>query len=85
MEPEYKDGVFKVWTKLGEDEDGPVLCQVDSDCATSFPNADVAICGSVYSKTGLDPVDNDGVRDIELIMYGIPGFDNVAQGFLAIF
>lgn len=33
----------------------------------------------------MDPVNNDDIRNIELIMYGIPGFDNVAQGFLAIF
>ena len=55
------------------------------DCKAAFPSADVAVCGSVYTATGLDPIDNDGIRDIELIMYGIPGFDNVAQGFLSIF
>ena len=52
---------------------------------TAFPDADVAVCGNIYSATGLDPIDVDGIRDIELIMYGIPGFDNFAQGFLSIF
>lgn len=85
LEPEYINGVFQTWSKLGENEDGPVLCKVDADCVSAFPNAEVAVCGSVYGATGLDPIDHDGVRDIELIMYGIPGFDNVAQGFLAIF
>ena len=33
----------------------------------------------------MDPLEYDGIRDIDLIMYGIPGFDNVFQGFLTIF
>lgn len=57
----------------------------DKDCAEAFPDAEVHICGNVYDKAGLDPVDYDDVRNIELIMFGIPGFDNVAQGFLTIF
>ena len=84
-EPQYTDGVFKAWTKLGDDGDGPVLCHLDSQCIDAFPDAEVAVCGSIYEKTGLDPIDHDDIRNIELIMYGIPGFDNVAQGFLAIF
>ena len=85
VEPTYIDGVFKIWTKLGDDEEGPALCKVDADCASLFPDAEVAVCGNVYGATGLDPVDHDGIRDIQLIMYGIPGFDNVAHGFLTIF
>ena len=34
---------------------------------------------------GMDPIEYDDIREIELIMYGIPGFDNVGQGFLTIF
>ena len=84
-EPIFEDGVFEIWTKLGDDGDGPVLCKEDIDCAIAFPDVEVAVCGNVYGATGLDPIDHDGIRDIELIMYGIPGFDNVAQGFLTIF
>lgn len=43
------------------------------------------VCSTVYKKYGLDPIDHDDVRNIELIMYGIPGFDNVAQAFLTVF
>lgn len=43
------------------------------------------LCGRVYEEYGLDPIEYDDIRNIELIMYGIPGFDNVAQGFLTIF
>ena len=39
----------------------------------------------MYKTFGKDPLEYDGIRDIEAIMYGIPGFDNVAQGFLTIF
>ena len=73
------------WPKLGDDDDGPVLCAEDADCAEAFPGAEIAICGTVYEKAGLDPIEYDGIRDIELIMYGIPGFDSVGQGFLTIF
>ena len=33
----------------------------------------------------MDPADYDDIQEIELIMYGIPGFDNVGQAFLTIF
>lgn len=62
-----------------------ILCHTDDQCKAAFPDDDVAICGAVFEKFGLDPIDYDGIRDIELIMYGIPGFDNVGQGFLTIF
>lgn len=62
-----------------------MLCAVDADCAAGFPDAPVAICATVFDKYGLDPLEVDGIRDIELIMYGIPGFDSVPQGFLTIF
>ena len=85
-EPEFDaDGNFVIWEKLGDDGDGPMLCLTDEDCAKEWPDAEFAICGTVYEKTGLDPNDVDGILDIELIMYGIPGFDNVAHGFLTIF
>ena len=52
----------------------------------AFPDkGEKAICGTVYESFGKDPLEYDGIRDIEAIMYGIPGFDNVAQGFLTIF
>lgn len=79
------DGNFLEWRKLGADEDGPVLCEFDSDCAAAFPGAEVALCGTVYKKYGLDPMKHDEIRNIELIQYGIPGFDNVFQAFLTIF
>ena len=81
---ENEDGKL-FWKKLGDDGDGPVLCAVDEDCAFAFPDAEIAICGTVYEKAGLDPIEYDDIRNIELIMYGIPGFDNVGQGFLTIF
>lgn len=76
---------FISWPKSGEDDDGPVLCREDSQCIDAFPDDDFAICGTVFEKFGLDPIEHDGIRDIELIMFGIPGFDNVGQGFLTIF
>lgn len=33
----------------------------------------------------MNPNEYDDISNIELIMYGIPGFDNVAHGFLTIF
>ena len=74
-----------IWVKLGDDGDGPTLCLTDEDCAAEWPDKEIAICGTVYDKAGLDPNEVDGIIDIELIMYGIPGFDNVAHGFLTIF
>ena len=79
------NGNFLIWEKLGDDGDGPVLCLEDVDCEIAFPEADVAVCGTVYEAANVDPNEVDGIRDIELIMYGIPGFDNGAQGFLTIF
>lgn len=85
-ELEINDDTGKLyWPKLGDDGDGPVLCAEDVDCAFAFPDAEIAICGTVYEKAGLDPIEYDDIRNIELIMYGIPGFDNVGQGFLTIF
>ena len=43
------------------------------------------MCGTVYDKYGLDPIEHDDIRNIELIMYGIPGFDNVGQALVTIF
>ena len=83
-EPTYdKDKTFVNWEKLGDD--GPVLCFEDADCAAEFPDAEYAVCGTVYEEAGVDPNEYDDILNIELIMYGIPGFDNVAQGFLTIF
>jgi len=62
-----------------------MLCSTDDQCREAFPDDEFAICGTVWEKHGLDPLEHDGIRDIELIMYGIPGFDNVGQGFLTIF
>ena len=45
----------------------------------------MSICGAVYDKYGLDPAEYDGVKDMELLMYDIPGFNNVGQAFLTIF
>lgn len=71
------EGNFVMWEKIGEFDDGPSLCADDAHCKTLFPDEEVHICGTVYEKYGLDPIEYDGIRDIELIMYGIPGFDNV--------
>ena len=79
------DGSFKEWPKLLDDDGGPMLCLTNSDCAEGFPDAEEAICGTVYEEFGVDPIEYDDIRNIELIMYGIPGFDNVFQGFLTIF
>ena len=65
--------------------DGPVLCSTDDDCKEAFPDETVHVCATVYEHYGVDPDEYDGIRDIDLIMYGIPGFDNVMQGFLTIF
>ena len=74
------------WPKLGEDDDAIMLCRDDEQCRTAFPDfKDTAVCGTTFKQFDLDPIDHDGIRDIELIMYGIPGFDNVGQGFLTIF
>ena len=58
---------------------------MNEDCKEAFPDATVNLCATVYEHYGVDPDEYDGIRDIELIMYGIPGFDNVMQGFLTIF
>lgn len=80
------DGNFVSWPKLGEDDDSIMLCRDDSQCKDAFPDYEAtAVCGTTWDQFGLDPIDHDGIRDIELIMYGIPGFDNVGQGFLTIF
>jgi len=80
------DNNFVRWPKLGEDDDELMLCRDDAQCREAFPDfADTAVCGTVFEEFGLDPIEHDGIRDIELIMYGIPGFDNVGQGFLTIF
>lgn len=80
-----EDGNFVMWEKIGEFDDGPSLCADDDHCKTLFPEEDVHICGTVFEKYGLDPIEYDGIRDIELIMYGIPGFDNVGQALLTVF
>ena len=55
-----------------------MLCATDSDCLKAFPDkGELAICGTVYKQFGKDPIEYDDIRNIELIMYGIPGFDNV--------
>ena len=80
-----EDGTFKEWVKLIDGED-PVLCATDAFCQETFPDkGEDAVCGTVFEKYGLDPIEYDGIRDIGLIQYGIPGFDNVFQGFLTIF
>ena len=76
---------FVTWPKSGEADNEIALCKTDVQCAELFPDDDVAICGAVYEKYGVDPVVHDNIRDIELIMYGIPGFNNVAQSLLTIF
>lgn len=73
------------WPKSGEDDDSLALCSTDAQCAGLYPDDEVAICGTVFEKFGLDPMVHDDIRNIELIMYGIPSFDNVFWGFLTIF
>ena len=79
------DGNFEFWFKLGDDGDGPAICATDDDCKAEFPDAPVAICGTVYDKYGLDPIEYDDIRNIELIMFGIPGFNNFGQSLLTVF
>ena len=80
------DGNFAKWPKSGEAAgDDPTLCATDEQCKEAYPDDDFHKCGSVLTEFGVDPLEFDGIRDIELIMYGIPGFDNVGQGFLTIF
>lgn len=73
------------WPKSGEDDDNLALCATDAQCEGLYPDDEVAICGTVFEKFGLDPMVHDDIRNIELIMYGIPSFDNVFWGFLTIF
>ena len=80
------DGNFVKWPKSGENDDSGVsLCHTDEQCAEYYPDDDYHKCGAVFIEFGVDPIEYDDIRDIELIMYGIPGFDNVGQGFLTIF
>lgn len=46
---------------------------------------ETAVCGSTWEKAQLDPVRYDNVRQNELILYGIPGFDNYFQAMLTVF
>ena len=75
-----------MWPKSGDDgDDGPSLCYTDQQCVEAYPDDDYHKCGAVFTEFGVDPIEYDDIRHIELIMYGIPGFDNVGQGFLTIF
>ena len=56
------------------------LCRFDSDCVDKVPLGEPAICGSVWDKAGLDPLEYDNVNDNLTILYGIPNFDNVIDG-----
>ena len=75
---------FLIWEKLIDDNGNPVICAKNEDCKKNS-NSYVQICSTVFEKYGVDPIDHDDIRNIELIMYGIPGFDNVAQAFLTVF
>lgn len=79
------EGEFLEWPKSGEADDEIRLCYTDQQCEDAYKNDEIAVCGSVYEKFGKDPKEYDGIHDIELIMYGIPGFDNIGQAFLTIF
>ena len=81
----FEDGVFVMWPKSGEEDGDLSLCSTDEQCREYYPDDEVAICGAVFDKYGVDPLDYDDIRNIELIMYGIPSFDNVFWGFLTIF
>jgi len=64
LKPEFdQNNQFVIWEKLGDDGDGPVLCFEDVDCEKAFPEALVAVCGTVYEAAGLDPNadGNDGI------------------------
>ena len=45
----------------------------------------LAICGNPWDKAQLDPFEIDDVINNEGLLFGIPGFDNVFQGFATIF
>lgn len=79
-----EDGSPAFWPKL-EDDGSPALCATDAQCAAAFPDAEVAVCGAIFAKAGLNPIEFDDVRNIDLIMYNIPGFDNFVQSILTIF
>ena len=48
------------------------------------PLGQPAICGSVWDKAGLDPVEYDDVNDNLTILYGIPSFDNVIDAYTTV-
>ena len=44
-----------------------------------------AVCGSTWERAQLDPKDYDNVTTNELILFGIPGFDNFLQSLYTVF
>ena len=45
----------------------------------------VAKCGDIYVDYGLDPVEYDGVHDIELINFDITNFNDVLSASVTFF
>ena len=56
----------------------------DASCKTFNPDG-VGKCGTVYEAAGLDPLIYDDIINNELVMFGIPGFDQFGQALITIF
>lgn len=81
-DPTYDEitGEFLIWQKAEADW----LCMTDDDCLR-MTGDETSRCGSVYDEAGVDPIKYDDVRNNELIMYGIPNFDNIGHSLVSIF
>lgn len=76
-----EDGSAPYWPMI---EDVNQLCHNDEQCR-EFTQNEETWCGSIWEKAGLSPLEYDNVRENELILYGIPGFDNYFQGLYTVF
>lgn len=76
---DLKDGSDPYWPKF---EDANHLCFEDAQCKVYN---ETYVCGNIWEKAGLDPIRYDGVRENELLLYGIPGFDNYFQAMYTVF
>ena len=76
-----EDGSDPYWPKF---EDLNALCYTNEQCV-EFTGVETAVCGSTWERAELDPVKYDGVRENELILYGIPSFDNFFAALFTVF
>ena len=59
-------------------------CSMDADCEARVEVGYPAVCKAPWEKDDLDPLIVDNVIDSDALLYGVPGFDNVFQGFLTV-